>query len=81
MVSRTARGRAFLAGEVKWSGKPFADTEIERLSGSLLSRPLPPDMPPHTRRILFVPKTASGLAVTTSGVMVIDADAVMQALG
>lgn len=80
VVSQTAHGRAFLAGEVKWSNKPFAAAEIERLSQSLLSRPLPPGLPAHTRRLLFVPRTASVAAVPDNGVTVIDADAVIKAL-
>ena len=80
VVSATTNGHATLVGEVKWSVKPVSDAEIERLARALLARPLVPGLPPHTRRVLFVPRTASSLTVTSSGVRVIDADAVMKAL-
>lgn len=80
VLSETADGSAHSAGEVKWSDKPFAAAEIERLSKFLMSRPLPPGLSPHTRRLLFVPRTASPLALTRHGVTVIDAAAVMRAL-
>jgi hypothetical protein len=80
VVSTTTDGHATLAGEVTWSSKPFRRAEIERLAGALLARPLPPGLPPQTRRVLFVPRTASSVTVTDSGVRVIDADAVMKAL-
>jgi hypothetical protein len=80
VVSATTDGREALAGEVKWSGTPLGDADIERLAGALMARPLPPELPPHTRRVLFVPTTTSSVAVTSRGVRVIDAAAVMKAL-
>jgi AAA+ ATPase superfamily predicted ATPase len=80
VVSATTDETAFLAGAVKWSGKPLGDAEIERLSGALLARPLPAWLPPRTRRVLFVPSTESSVTVTRGGVCVVDADAVMSSL-
>ena len=80
VVSTTTDGHATLVGEVKWSGKPCSDAEIERLAGALVARPLPPRLPSQTRRVLFVPRTASSATLTHRGVHVIDADAVMKAL-
>jgi len=80
VVSVGADGRAFVAGEAKWSTAPLADRTVERLAGELQCRPLPPGLPVDTDRVLFVPATRSRMTATRSGVRIVTADAVMKAL-
>jgi uncharacterized protein len=80
VVSRATDGHAFLAGEVKWSARPIGERELERLASELLARPLPPGLPAHTQRALFVPAIGLNARDARRGVRVIDADAVLKAL-
>lgn len=66
-----------IAGEAKWSEKPFSKKEVETLASALLCRPLPPGVQGPIDYVLFVPSTCRKLKVTTNGVYVIDAQTIL----
>ena len=72
--------RHSVAGEVKWSERPFDDDELAALAGALLARPLPPGVPGQVTRLLFVPETRSATTVTRHGVQVVTAATVLACL-
>ena len=80
-VVTTASDRSVaLLGEVKWSGKPFEDDELEKLARTVVGRCSPPDLPREVIRVVFVPATVSGMTRTRGGVLVVDAGAVLGSL-
>lgn len=80
LVTSSADRSVGLVGEVKWSARAFEDGELESLARETLSRPLPPDLPRNVFRAVFVPRSVSGMAVTASGVRVVEAETVMNVL-
>ena len=77
LVSRTARNRSLLAGEVKWSTRPFKTAQLERLAKDMAQKPLPIPAPSDARspaiRALFVPSAAKGTPRTIDGVQIVTA--------
>jgi len=80
VVATTADRSHALVGEVKWSVRPLDDGELEMLADEMLGRPLPPDMPRKVVRAIFVSRSTSGMAMTSKGVRVVEAEAVLKSL-
>lgn len=80
VVSCTADRDMALVGEVKWSATPFEESKLNKLAQDVLNRPLPPGLPQAVIRAVFVPEAALGIAVTHSGVRVLNAATVLNGL-
>ena len=76
LVSRAESEKRLLAGEVKWSAKPFDRKEIERLARDVAKKALPllqsSDARRDVIRALFVPAAPKGLR-SVEGVQIVTA--------
>ena len=63
VVSQNSTGKVALLGEVKWSEKPFTNSEIHALAHDLRQREKPVDLPDVHVYALFVPSVEPGVVV------------------
>ena len=76
VVSRSTSAERILAGEVKWSAKPFTLRELEGLAKHLAAKPLPPNVSVASAeivRVLFVPAVVKGTSRSIKGIRVVTA--------
>lgn len=86
VVSFNGAGTRALLGEVKWSDKPFARREVERLAKAFAALPVPPEFPHDVSHVLFlssvardVPREVAGVPILTASDIVIADRAFAQA--
>ena len=76
VVSRSTSAERILAGEVKWSAKPFTLRELEGLAKRLAAKALPPNVSlvsAEIVRVLFVPAVVKGTSRSIEGIRVVTA--------
>ena len=76
-MSFNGAGTRTLLGEVKWSDKPFARREVERLAKAFASLPVPPEFSQDVRRVLFLASAARDVPQEVSGVQILSASEVI----
>jgi hypothetical protein len=77
LVSRGVSNQKLLVGEVKWSPRPFAHSELARIARATATKPLPAwhasDAKREVIRAVFVPAARKGHAKSIGGVRVVTA--------
>jgi hypothetical protein len=80
-VSASDDGARILVAEIKWSAKPFALREIERLARETANKSLPPPAAKFAAanviRALFLPELAAGAPRMSDGVHIVPGSALL----
>jgi AAA+ ATPase superfamily predicted ATPase len=81
LVSASDDGARILVAEIKWSAKPFALREIERLARETANKSLPPPAAKFAAanviRALFLPELAAGAPRMSDGVHIVPGSALL----
>ena len=74
VVSATDEGELALLGEAKWSEKPFARKEVERMADRIMRRKPPAGAPEMARFVLFLASVEDRDMTACNGVEIVTAD-------
>jgi hypothetical protein len=83
IVARSSNDKSILLGEVKWSGKPYSQGEVDKLFNKLKSKGIPPVFQADNNALLyaiFIPETADAKVKPPADGVIITAEDVLSAL-